>query len=104
MPANPIDKDKLIAELQQEVKTPKALVFHVMERLSKYENPKDSSNSSCPPSQDFARPLRTKTLREHSGKKPEGQPGHEGTTLQMTENPDQVVLYSNFRMAMIKFI
>jgi len=87
-------KDKLIAELQQEVKMLKALVFELMERLAKYENPKNSSNSSLPPSHDFARPLRTKTLREPSGKKPGGQPGHEGTTLQMTETPDQVVVHS----------
>jgi transposase len=91
MSTNPIDKDKLIAELQQEVKMLKAIIFELMERLAKYENPKNSSNSSLPPSHDFARPLRTKTLREPSGKKPGGQPGHEGTTLQMTANPDQVV-------------
>ena len=72
MSANPINKDKLIAELQQEVITLKALVFELMERLAKYENPKNSSNSSLPPSHDFARPLRTKTLREPSGKKPGG--------------------------------
>ena len=94
MSTAPMDKDKLIAELQQEVKMLKALVIELMERLAKYENPKNSSNSSLPPSHDIFRPLRTKTLREPSGKKPGGQAGHEGTTLRMAENPDQVVEHS----------
>ena len=37
-------------------------------RLSKYENPKNSNNSSVPPSQDENRPRR-KSLREKSNKK-----------------------------------
>lgn len=94
MSTAPIDKDKLIAELQQEVQTLKALVVELMGRLAKYENPKNSSNSSLPPSHDIFRPLRTKTLREPSEKKPGGQTGHEGTTLRMAENPDQVVEHS----------
>lgn len=104
MTADPFDKDKLLAELQQkdkliaelqlEVKKLSALVIALMERLAKYENPKNSGNSSLPPSHDFVRPLRTKSLREPSGKKPGGQPGHQGTTLQMTETPDQLVVHS----------
>ena len=91
MAADPIDKDKLIEELRNEVKALTALVSELMERLAKYEKPKNSSNSSLPPSHDIFRPLRTKTLREPSGKKPGGQPGHEGTTLQMAETPDQII-------------
>lgn len=87
MATDPIDKDKLIEELRLEVKTLTALVFELMERLAKYENPKNSNNSSLPPSHDIFRQLRTKTLREPSGEKTGGQQGHEGTTLQMAENP-----------------
>ncbi len=61
------------------------------ERLARYENPKNSRNSSIPPSHDFKRPPRTKSLREPSKKKRGGQPGHEGTTLEMTEKPDQII-------------
>lgn len=61
------------------------------ERLSRYENPKNSSNSSIPPSHDYSRTLKTKSLRESSGKNPGGQPGHEGKTLDMVDKPDAVV-------------
>lgn len=61
------------------------------EKLSKYENPKNSGNSSIPPSKDENRPLKTKSLRESSGKKVGAQQGHEGRTLKMTESPDVVV-------------
>lgn len=71
-------KDKLIAELQ--------------ERLSKYEEPpKNSGNSSTPPSKEKMKDeiiRRTSSLRKPSGKKPGGQPGHEGSTLEVNNAPD----------------
>ncbi len=56
-------------------------------RLSKYETPKNSNNSSIPPSKDENRPRR-KSLREKSGRKVGGQKGHKGNTLKMVEVPD----------------
>lgn len=60
------------------------------ERLSKYENPKNSNNSNRPPSSDFPKQNKTNSLRTSSGKKPGGQPGHNGNTLKMVEAPDTV--------------
>lgn len=49
-------------------------------RLSKYEHPKNSNNSSVPPSKDENRPAR-KSLRESSGLKSGGKKGRKGNTL-----------------------
>ena len=62
-------------------------------KLSKYETPdKNSGNSSTPPSKESIRDeaiRRTKTLRKPTGRKPGGQKGHEGSTLKMTQAPDE---------------
>ena len=55
---------------------------------------KDSSNSSVPPSQDPHRVRRTESLRKPSGRKPGGQPGHVGSCLEMSAEPDHVVLHT----------
>lgn len=63
-------------------------------RLSKYENPKNSRNSSVPPSKDENRPQKNQSLRESSDRKSGGQPGHKGHTREMTSHPDVVLEYS----------
>lgn len=64
-------------------------------RLSKYkEPPKNSGNSSTPPSKERMKDeivRRTKSLRKPSGKKPGGQPGHEGITLELNGTADSIV-------------
>jgi transposase len=56
--------------------------------LAKYVTPKNSNNSSIPPSKDENRPKR-KSLREKTGRKPGGQKGRKGNTLKMVKTPDQ---------------
>lgn len=59
--------------------------------LAVYKNPKNSGNSSIPPSKDENRARGDQSLREKSGKKSGGQPGHKGSTLSMVSEPDQVI-------------
>lgn len=63
-------------------------------RLEKYEKPpKDSGNSSTPPSKEPIKSeveRRTKSLRKKSDKAVGGQPGHEGTTRKMVAVPDEI--------------
>ncbi len=80
------EQSLLIVALQQENKTLK-------EKLEKYEHPKNSRNSSIPPSKDENRPKKNVSLREKSDKNPGGQPDHEGKTLLMTNTPDKIKTY-----------
>src|SRR6266568_5381519 len=66
----------------------------LQERLAK-----DSHNSHLPPSSDrFGR--QPKSLRQKSGKKPGGQEGHPGSTLHLSETPDEVIVHAVERCAM----
>lgn len=79
-----ISTSKIIASLEEEVKTLK-------EKLSKYEHPKNSNNSSVSPSQDPNR--QTKSLRKKSGKKVGGQKGHKGHKLLKVPHPDKLIFH-----------
>lgn len=57
---------------------------------------KDSNNSSKPPSTDGFK-KKTKTLRTKSGQKPGGQKGHDGKTLELTENPDEIIVHNVYK-------
>jgi len=64
---------------------------YLRRRIEDLEKPKkNSGNSSIPPSQDPYRKKKTESLREKSGKKRGGQPGHKGSTLEFSANPDVV--------------
>ena len=78
---------RLIVELQNEV----ALLRN---ELSGYRHPKNSRNSSVPPSHDQDRPKKNQSLRQKSDRKPGGQSGHKGSTLEMMANPDEIIEHS----------
>lgn len=73
-------------------------------RLSVYETPKDSHNSSIPPSKDSLaaqgekskKLLTTRSLREKTGKSNGGQIGHKGTTLEMVSVPDSMEVHQPY--------
>ena len=81
----------LLFELQQEVQLLKEENKQLKEEILLLKHKKDSSNSSIPPSKDENRTLRTRSLRKITGKKPGGQKGHQGKTLEMTDTPDEIV-------------
>ena len=53
-------------------------------RLERFEHPKNSKNSSTPPSKDENRVLPNQSLRDKSDKKVGGQLGHKGYTLEIS--------------------
>src|SRR5437868_11675994 len=78
-------QDLLMQQMHAQIAALTQHVKDLQDRLAK-----TSRNSSLPPSSDrFVR--QPKSLRHKSKKKPGGQEGHRGTTLQFSETPDEVI-------------
>jgi transposase len=74
----------LFESQKQTIEILSARVKELEEQISK-----NSRNSSKPPSSDGLK--KTQSLRVPSGKKVGGQPGHKGSTLERTEQPDHTI-------------
>jgi transposase len=85
------DLTRLIEVQAEEITVLREENADLRERLASYENPKNSRNSSIPPSKDENRPRKNQSLRKRTGRKPGGQHGHKGNTLKMTADPDHIV-------------
>lgn len=75
-------------QLMGRIRLLEARVVELENQLARYQTPKNSRNSSVPPSKDDSRPKKNQSLREDTDRKPGGQPGHKGHTLEMTSSPD----------------
>ena len=81
--------------LREEVKILTAKVEQLLKIIEDMGHKKNSRNSSLPPSSDITR--KNKSLRGLSDKKSGGQPGHKGSTLLQSKNPDIITdIKSNF--------
>ena len=85
---NPETLVDIILILQEQVQILTERVVKLEEQINK-----NSRNSSKPPSSDGLKKSRPKpkSLRKRSGKKPGGQKGHKGHTLEKSEEPDFII-------------
>jgi transposase len=97
----PLNRDKRIKELEFQLASQAKLIdelsakiIQLESELSQYRTKKNSSNSSIPPSHDPYRNKRTESLREQSNLKAGGQPGHAGSFLEKSLEPDEVVCHA----------
>src|SRR5260370_21990421 len=92
-------QDELIEEEEELLSEQNAVIQRHSEQMSRLSEQlkavqdrlaKDSHNSHLPPSSDrFVR--KPKSLRKKSEKKPGGQPGHPGASLQFSSTPDDLI-------------
>ena len=88
-----LTKENALIKEESEIlkKTVAALTAKTEELEAKSK--KNSKNSSKPPSSDgMKKPQATQSLREKTGRAPGGQNGHEGTNLELKDQPDKVVV------------
>jgi transposase len=91
--------NKSIEELRHWVQTDAdTLVHYTFELQAEVRRLRDvaaqtSRNSSRPPSTDRPEQPQPKSLRQKSGRKPGGQPGHPGRTLRFSDHPKHTVIH-----------
>lgn len=85
------EKDALILSLQAIIVELRATIAQLEAKLAA-----NSSNSNRPPSSDGLKkgPPKPHSLRQRTGKKPGGQPGHPGSAMAWAEDPDQIIVHA----------
>jgi transposase len=93
-----------LARQSQELRAQRQLNNQLLRRIRELEHEvehgapvaRDSHNSSLPPSSDppWKKVLRTRSLRNRSGLRVGGQPGHRGATLKQSEQPDHIITHT----------
>ena len=83
---------QIIQELRQEIIDLKLIIQQLLVQIEDLKQPKNSKNSSVAPSNDQNRMVRNQSLRIKGKKKVGGQNGHKGSTLQMIDNPDTIII------------
>jgi transposase len=86
-----LSKRPTYQELYTLVQEQAKVILLLKAEIEALKHPKNSRNSSIPPSKDENRPKPNQSLRKKSGKKPGGQLGREGKTLEITATPDKVI-------------
>lgn len=87
-------RKRLLEEQVKRIPELEELIQHLNEevRRRKGQVGNESHKSSLPPSSDrFSRQRKSRSLRQKSGKNPGGQPGHQGQTLQMSQEPTEII-------------
>ena len=90
---------QLTSQVQQLTSQAQQLTSQVQQLTSRVQEleaqlAKNSSNSGKPPSSDGLKKInRTQSLREKTGRKPGGQMGREGTTLNPVKDPDNIEIH-----------
>lgn len=88
-----IEKDNIILLLLDRLEAAEKLIHGLKDEIKHLKEQlvvKNSGNSSKPPSTEIVPPKRTVSLRKATGRKPGGQPGHRGSTLNMVAAPDVI--------------
>ncbi|MBF6614915.1 MAG: transposase [Chloroflexi bacterium] len=95
---------ELVGAQEQTIASQQQTITQLTQRIAELEGRlgRNSHNSNQSPSSDgFNRPPppSPRSLRQPTGRKPGGQPGHKGKTLRFSANPDRVVVHRPMQCA-----